>query len=268
MESFAALHPVLQAFLATCFTWGMTALGASLVFLRRTFPPKLLGSMYGFAAGVMLAASYWSLLAPAIEMSQGQAVPNWMPALIGFLLGGAFLWGVDQVLPHVHLSRSRDQAEGVSTTWQRTTLLVTAITLHNFPEGLAIGVAFGAAAINPEASIPYAIALSVGIGIQNFPEGTAVAMPLRKEGTSQWKSFYYGQLSAVVEPVAGVLGAAAVLVAQPILPYALGFAAGAMIFVVIEELIPESQRGGNTDAATVGTMLGFAVMMVLDVAFS
>jgi ZIP family zinc transporter len=267
MESLEEAHPVFQALLATCFTWGMTALGAALVFLRQTFPRKLLDSMYGFAAGVMLAASYWSLLAPAIEMSQGKALPDWMPALIGFLLGGVFLWVVDKVLPHLHLRLPQDQAEGLSTTWQRTTLLVTAITLHNFPEGLAIGVAFGAVAVFPDATVPYAVALTVGIGIQNFPEGAAVSMPLRKEGTSQLKSFYYGQLSAVVEPVAGILGAAVVVVAQPILPYALGFAAGAMIFVVIEELIPESQRGGNTDAATVGTMLGFSVMMVLDVAF-
>ena len=222
--------------------------------------------MLGFAAGVMIAASYWSLLAPAIEMSEGKSLPAWVPATLGFLAGGLFLRGIDLVLPHLHLGAPEDEAEGIPTAFHRVTLLVLAITLHNFPEGLAVGVAFGAIAAGlPSATLAGAIALAVGIGIQNFPEGMAVSMPLRGEGMSPLRSFWYGQLSAVVEPIAGVLGAAAVLVAQPILPYALAFAAGAMIFVVVEELVPESQRGGNTDWATMGAMVGFAVMMVLDV---
>jgi len=224
--------------------------------------------MLGFAGGVMIAASYWSLLAPAIEMSEGKDIPAWVPAVVGFLLGGIFLRGIDAVLPHLHIGFGTDEAEGLKTSWRRTTLLVLAITLHNIPEGLAVGVAFGAVAAGlPSATLAAAIALAVGIGIQNFPEGLAVSVPLRREGMSRRKSFWYGQLSAVVEPVAAVIGAAAVIIAQPILPYALAFAAGAMIFVVIEEVVPEAQRGGNTDLATMGGMVGFAVMMLLDVAF-
>jgi ZIP family zinc transporter len=227
-----SLHPVLQALLATCFTWGLTALGAAAVFTARDINRKVLDGMLGFAGGVMIAASYWSLLA------------------------------------HLHLHFPLEEAEGIKTSWQRSTLLVLAITLHNIPEGLAVGVAFGAVAAGfPSATLPAAIALALGIGIQNFPEGLAVSMPLRREGMSRLKSFWYGQLSGTVEPIAGVIGAAAVIVARPILPYALGFAAGAMIFVVVEEVIPESQRGGNTDLATMGAMVGFVVMMVLDVAF-
>jgi ZIP family zinc transporter len=261
------LHPVVQAFLGSSFGWLMTALGAALVFLGRDVSKKTLDALLGFAAGVMIAASYWSLLAPAIEMSEGGAVPAWIPAAVGFLLGGGFLRLIDMVLPHLHLGAPMEEAEGLQTTWRRVVLLVLAITLHNFPEGLAVGVAFGAAAAGlPAASLLGAVALAVGIGIQNFPEGMAVSMPLRREGMAPLKSFWYGQLSAVVEPIAGVLGAGAVLLAQPILPYALAFAAGAMIFVVVEELIPESQRGMSTDVATTGAMLGFTVMMVLDVA--
>jgi ZIP family zinc transporter len=261
------MNPVLQALLATTFTWGLTALGAACVFLTREVSRKLMDAMLGFAGGVMIAASYWSLLAPAIEMSEGKAVPAWLPALVGFLAGGAFLRGVDMLLPHLHLNAPMSEAEGLTTTWRRSVLLVLAITLHNFPEGLAVGVAFGAVGAGlPSATLAGAMALALGIGIQNFPEGFAVAMPLRREGMSALKSFGYGQLSAVVEPVAGVLGALAVTVAQPILPYALAFAAGAMIYVVIEEVVPESQRNGFGDTATVGGMLGFAVMMVLDVA--
>ena len=268
IEYFQNLHPVLQALIATCFTWFLTALGASGVFFTRSVSKKLLDPMLGFAGGVMIAASYWSLLAPALDMAEQQGVPAWLPAAVGFLLGGACLRLVDKILPHLHLYAPMDEAEGLSTTWRRTTLLVLAITLHNIPEGLAVGVAFGAVAAGlPAATLPAAIALAVGIGIQNFPEGMAVALPLRREGVSRLKSFWYGQLSAVVEPVAGVIGAAAVLVFQPILPYALAFAAGAMIFVVVEEVVPESQRGGNADLATMGLMIGFTVMMILDVAF-
>ena len=262
----AGMPPVLQAFLATMFTWGMTAAGAALVFGTKKVSRRLLDSMLGFAAGVMIAASFWSLLLPAIDLSEGGALPKWVPPVIGFLLGGVFLRGLDLVLPHLHPGMSK--AEGVPTHWRRSVLLVSAITLHNIPEGLAVGVAFGAAAAGiPEASLGAAIALAVGIGLQNFPEGTAVAMPLRREGMSRGKSFFFGQLSAVVEPVAAVVGAAAVLFAQPILPYALAFAAGAMIFVVAEELIPEAKRG-SPDIAAMSLMVGFAVMMTLDVALS
>lgn len=267
IDWFSNLNPIWQAFLATCFTWFLTAVGASAVFFFKTVSRKVLDGMLGFAAGVMIAASFWSLLAPAIEMAGELNVPDWLPATVGFLLGGGFIRLIDFFLPHLHLGFETDEAEGLPTTWRRSVLLILAITLHNFPEGLAVGVAFGAAASGvPSATIAGATALALGIGIQNFPEGTAVSVPLRREGMSRLKSFWYGQLSAVVEPVAGVLGAAAVLAMRPILPYALAFAAGAMIFVVVEELIPESQLGGNTDIATLGAMLGFAVMMTLDVA--
>ncbi|HLE25493.1 MAG TPA: ZIP family metal transporter [Thermodesulfobacteriota bacterium] len=269
MDSFQNLNPVLQALIATCFTWGMTALGASIVFMAKDVSKKILDGMLGFSGGIMIAASFWSLLAPAIEMSEGKDVPTWFPALTGFLIGAIFLWGIDRILPHLHLGFSIEEAEGIKTTWQRSILLVLAITLHNIPEGLAVGVAFGAVVSGfSSATLSAAIALAIGIGIQNFPEGLAVSAPLRHEGMSRLKSFWYGQLSAIVEPIAGVIGAVAVIVVQPILPYALSFAAGAMIFVVIEELVPESQRSGNTDLATFGAMIGFAVMMVLDVAFS
>lgn len=261
------LHPVLQALLATCFTWGVTALGASIVFFAKEFNRKVLDAMLGFAAGVMIAASYWSLLAPAIEMSENKSLPCWIPPAVGFILGGGFLRLCDKIIPHLHLYTPVSEAEGIPTKWKKTLLLVLAITLHNIPEGLAVGVAFGAVSAGFEgATLPAAIALAVGIGLQNFPEGLAVSMPLRREGMTRFKSFWYGQLSGIVEPIAGVLGAWAVLAAQPILPYALSFAAGAMIFVVVEEVIPESQSGQHTDLATLGTMTGFTVMMVLDVA--
>lgn len=267
IDWFKGLHPVTQALLATCFTWFMTALGAAVVFMARDLSRRTLDAMLGFAAGVMIAASYWSLLAPAIEMSEGKDLPAWVPAVVGFIMGAFFLRLIDMVLPHLHIGMPTDQAEGIRTSWHRTTLLVLAITLHNIPEGLAVGIAFGAVAAGlPSATLAGAVALAIGIGIQNFPEGTAVSMPLRRENVSRLKSFWYGQLSGVVEPVAGVLGAALVIIAQPILPYALAFAAGAMIFVVIEELVPESQTGGHSHAATLGAILGFAVMMTLDVA--
>lgn len=262
------LHPVMQALLATCFTWAMTALGAAAVFLAKDLSRKVLDGMLGFASGVMIAASYWSLLAPAIEISQGRDLPAWFPPAAGFLIGGICLRVADRLLPHLHLGFPVEEVEGIKTSWRRSTLLILAITLHNIPEGLAVGVAFGAAAAGfPAATLSAAIALAVGIGIQNFPEGLAVSMPLRREGLSRRKSFWYGQLSGLVEPAAGVIGAAAVLVSQAMLPYALAFAAGAMIFVVVEETVPESQRGGNADVATMSAMLGFAVMMILDVAF-
>jgi zinc transporter, ZIP family len=267
IDWFKSLDPIMQALIATCFTWGVTALGASLVFFFKTINRKVLDAMLGFAAGIMIAASFWSLLAPAIEMAESMGSTPWIPAVIGFLTGGAFLWSVDKVLPHLHLGFPTNEAEGIKTSWQRSILLVLAITLHNIPEGLAVGVAFGAISANlPSATLAGAVALAIGIGIQNFPEGTAVSVPLRREGMSRGKAFWYGQMSGVVEPIAGVIGAVAVIMMRPILPYALSFAAGAMIYVVVEELIPESQLNKNTDVATVGAMLGFAVMMTLDVA--
>ncbi len=265
---FSGLNPIIQALLATLFTWFVTALGASLVFGFKTINRRVLDGMLGFAAGVMIAASYWSLLAPAIEMAEEGPLPAWLPAAVGFLLGGAFLWGVDKLLPHLHLGMPLEEAEGVKTHWARSVLLVLAITLHNIPEGLAVGVAFGALAADlPSASLAGAIALAVGIGLQNFPEGAAVSIPLRREGLSRFKSFLYGQASGMVEPISGVLGALAVIFIRPILPYALAFAAGAMIYVVVEELIPEAQMDKHdTHTATIGVMLGFAVMMFLDVA--
>ena len=265
---FTDANPIWQALLATLFTWFVTALGAGVVFFFRTINRKLLDAMLGFAAGVMIAASYWSLLAPAIAMAEESGnLPAWVPATVGFMSGGIFLWGVDKVLPHLHLGFPNEDAEGLQTSWRRSVLLVLAITLHNIPEGLAVGVAFGALAADiPTATLAGAVALALGIGIQNFPEGAAVSVPLRREGFSRLKSFWYGQASGVVEPIAGVIGALAVVFMRPILPYALAFAAGAMIYVVVEELIPESQLEKNTDAATMGAMCGFAVMMTLDVA--
>ena len=260
--------PVMQALIATLFTWGATAAGASLVFLTTHINRKLMDSMLGFAAGVMIAASFWSLLAPGIEMAEQMGQIPWLTAVIGFMSGGIFMRLVDKILPHLHLGLSIDESEGVKTSWQRSTLLVLAITLHNIPEGLAVGVAFGAVAANlPSATIGGAIALAIGIGIQNFPEGTAVSVPLRREGMSKGKSFFMGQAAGIVEPIAGVIGALFVLRMQNILPYALCFAAGAMIFVVVEELIPESQRKHeNIDLVTMATMTGFSIMMILDVA--
>ncbi len=267
---FLALHPVAQAFIAGLFTWGMTALGASLVFFTKQVSFKLLDSMMGFAAGVMIAASIWSLILPAIDMAEARGQIGWVPAVIGFLVGGLFLRVCDHYLPHLHIGLPKDEAEGIPTNWRRSTLLVLAITLHNIPEGLAIGVLFGAAIqsvdLGMSAALAPAVALALGIGIQNFPEGVAVSLPLRRDGMEPGKSFWYGQLSGIVEPVSAVIGAAAVILVQPVLPYALAFAAGAMIYVVVEELIPESQLHGNTDIATLGTMIGFSVMMVLDVA--
>jgi ZIP family zinc transporter len=267
MEWFSTLSPILQALLATLFTWFVTAAGAATVFLVLTVNRRLLNSMLGFAAGVMIAASFWSLLSPALAMAAGGPLPEWIPATAGFLVGGGFLWAVDRILPHLHLGSPMEDAEGIRTGWQRSILLVLAITLHNIPEGLAVGVAFGAVGAGlPAASLAGAAALALGIGLQNFPEGAAVSIPLRCEGMSRLRSFWYGQLSGIVEPIAAVLGAATVLLVRPLLPYALAFAAGAMIYVVIEELIPESQSEKNSDAATIGTMLGFALMMVLEVA--
>ena len=262
---FESIDPILAAFLATTFTWGLTAFGASFVFFFKTMNRVVLDGMLGFTGGVMVAASFWSLLAPAIEMSEGDGFIKVIPAAVGFLLGAVFIFGLDKVLPHMHINFK--ETEGIKSPWQRTTLLVLAITLHNIPEGLAVGVLFGGVAAGiPEASIAGAVTLAIGIGIQNFPEGIAVSMPLRRMGMSRRKSFMYGQSSAIVEPIAGVIGAFAVTFFTPILPYALAFAAGAMIFVVVEEVIPETQQDKNTDIATLGFIGGFIVMMSLDVA--
>jgi zinc transporter, ZIP family len=262
--------PLVQALLAGGFTLGATALGAAVVVVGREVSQAWLDALLGFAAGVMLAASFWSLLAPAITLAEQQGIPGWLPAASGFVLGAAFLRLADFLLPHLHPRQPLERAEGIPTAWQRSTLLVLAITLHNIPEGLALGVAFGAAATaSPlEGGIGYsaALALTLGIALQNVPEGMAVAMPLRAAGMTRARSFAYGTASALVEPLAAVLGAAAVLSVQPLLPYALAFAAGAMVYVVVEELIPEAHQGGRPDLATSAAVLGFTVMMVLDVA--
>ena len=277
---FIVQTPVMQALYAGLFTWGLTALGAALVFLFNSSNRKALDMSLGFTGGVMIAASFWSLLSPAIayvEMQNEMGIsdsPTWLAPAIGFFFGASFLFVLDKIIPHLHIFAKREEAEGVETNWRKTVLLVLAIALHNIPEGLAVGVAFGALA-NPEIlgleghsvfTMGSAIALAIGIGIQNFPEGFAVSMPLRRQGLSKWKSWKWGQLSAIVEPIFAVIGAAIVMQVLPILPYALSFAAGAMIFIVVEEVIPESQRGGNTDLATMGLIAGFIVMMVLDVA--
>ncbi len=263
---FTSLDGVMQALLATMFTWFLTALGAAVVFPFSNLSRKWLDGMLGFTGGVMIAASYWSLLAPSIEMSEAQGMIPWLPPAIGFALGALFLFGLDKLVPHLHINFNKDEKEGVKTDWHKSTLLVLAITLHNIPEGLAVGVAFGAYAAGIDgAELGAAVALAIGIGLQNFPEGIAVSMPLKRQGVSSGKSFWYGQLSAIVEPIAGVIGAVAVIYMQPLLPYALAFAAGAMIYVVIEEVVPETQRDNYTDIATLGFIGGFLVMMILDV---
>lgn len=265
IDYFESIDPILAALYATLFTWFLTAFGASFVFFFKNMNRVVLDGMLGFTGGVMVAASFWSLLSPAIEMSGGEGFVKVIPAAVGFFLGAFFIFGLDKILPHLHINFK--ESEGIKSPWQRTTLLVLAITLHNIPEGLAVGVLFGGVAAGiPEASIAGAVTLAIGIGIQNFPEGIAVSMPLRRMGMSRWKSFMYGQSSAIVEPIAAVLGAVAVTFFTPILPYALAFAAGAMIFVVVEEVIPETQQDKNTDIATLGFIGGFIVMMMLDVA--
>ena len=261
---FESINPILAALYATIFTWALTAFGASFVFIFKTMNRAILDAMLGFTGGVMVAASFWGLLSPAIEMTPGIGLQKVIPASIGFGLGAIFIFLLDKILPHIHINFK--ETEGIKTPWRRTTLMVMAITLHNIPEGLAVGVLFGGVASGiPEASIAGAVTLAIGIGIQNFPEGIAVAMPLRRQGVSRFKSFWYGQMSAIVEPIAAVIGAAAVTFFTPLLPYALAFAAGAMIFVVVEEVIPETQQDKYTDIATLGFIVGFIIMMILDV---
>ena len=264
IDYFESINPILAAFYATLFTWGLTAAGAALVFFFKGMNRAVLDGMLGFTGGVMVAASFWSLLAPGIEMSPGEGFVKVVPAAVGFFLGAIFLYGLDKILPDFHINFK--ESEGIKTPWHRTTLLTLAITLHNIPEGLAVGVLFGGVAAGFDgATIGGAVALALGIGMQNFPEGFAVAMPLRRQGLSRTKSFMYGQASALVEPIAAVVGAWAVMTFQPILPYALSFAAGAMIFVVVEEVIPETQQDKFTDIATMGFIGGFIIMMTLDV---
>ena len=264
---FSSINPVMAALVATVFTWMVTAAGASLVFFFKNLNRAVLDIALGFTGGVMVAASVWSLIMPALDMSDGEGFTKVGPTVIGFVMGALFIFALDKLIPHIHLNYEREsEAEGPKTKMNKTLLLVLAITLHNIPEGLAVGVLFGGAALGIDgATIGGAIALALAIGIQNFPEGFAVSMPLRRQGMSRRKSFWYGQLSAVVEPVFGVLGAVAVLTFTPLLPYALAFAAGAMIFVVVEEVIPETQRDKYTDHATLGFIGGFLIMMVLDV---
>ncbi len=268
-DLFRSISPVYQALIATGFSWFMTAVGAALVFFFKTINKKVLDTMLGFAAGVMIAASFWSLLAPSIEMSGSLGLPKWLPPVIGFLAGGLFLKLADSILPHLHIGLPMEKSEGLKSGWKRSILLVAAITLHNIPEGLAVGVAIGAATNNlGSATIASALILTLGMGLQNLPEGAAVSIPLRREGVSRLKSFWYGQVSGIVEPIAGVIGVVAVMAVRPLLPYALSFAAGAMIYVVVEELLPESQSSSSSDYSTIGCLLGFTLMMVLDVALA
>jgi len=270
---FIQQSPIIQALIGGLFTWILTAIGASLVFFFNSSNRKVLDMCLGFTGGVMIAASFWSLLSPAIATVEKQqelgitSLPIWFAPAVGFLLGALFLYYLDKKIPHLHLFESVENAEGPKTDLKKTELLVLAIALHNIPEGLAVGVAFGALASGMDIGMEMggAIALAIGMGLQNAPEGFAVSMPLRRQGLSKFKSWQWGQLSAIVEPIFAVIGAAIVISVYPILPYALSFAAGAMIFIVIEEVIPESQRGGNIDLASIGLILGFIVMMILDV---
>lgn len=261
-------HIVLYAFLACLATWGSTALGASTIFLVKGFKQKVMDGMLGFAAGVMIAASFFSLIIPALDFAKiyNPDINEMVVVAGGFLAGAFFLLFIDNITPHLHMFE--DNPEGPKSNLKRSWLLMLAITIHNIPEGLAVGVALGAYNVmgsNNPALLSSAIALAAGIAIQNFPEGAAVSFPLHREGLSKGKSFMFGQASAIVEPIGIVVGIILVNLIQPILPFALAFAAGAMIFVVVEELIPEAQKANNTNFATMCTIVGLVVMMVLDV---
>lgn len=264
------MNPILSALLGGLVTWGVTAAGAAMVFFFKEIKPKVLNFMLGAASGVMLSASFWSLLLPALELSKELRFP-WFPVIFGFGLGGLFLFLADKLLPHVHHMEDTPRG-GVSkitrNTLTRSILLVTAITLHNIPEGLSFGVSFGSVGTVPNATTTSAIILVIGIALQNFPEGAAVSIPLRRDGHSRLKSFFYGQASGIVEPIAAVIGAALATSMTSILPYALSFAAGAMVFVVVEDLIPESQHDSHLygHQATMGAMIGFMLMSFLDIA--
>ena len=268
-EWFIEINPIIQAFIAGVFTWLCTMMGASVVLIVKTINEKFLSSMQGFAAGVMTAASFWSLLAPAIAYSENShsILPSWLPATIGFIGGGIFLRLIDKLIPHIHRGGDHGDTDPQQFSLSRTSMLFLAVTIHNIPEGMALGVAFAAASMEIDgASLAGAIALTIGIGLQNIPEGSALSLPLKADGKSQFRAFNLGQLSAIVEPFGALLGASAVLVVTTILPYGLAFAAGAMLFVVVEELIPESQTGNNADLATMSFLIGFVIMMILDVA--
>lgn len=252
-----------------CFAWLITMLGAAVVFIFRTISRNILNGLLGFSAGVMIAAAVWSLIIPSIELSREMNLISWIPPAIGILIGMTVLFIIDKILPHLHAGLSHAHTEGIKTNWKKNILLFSAITLHNIPEGLVIGVAFGSLNFTSvHMTIATAAALALGIALQDFPEGIAASVPLRSGGWSKLKSFFYGQLSGLVEPIGAVFGYLFVTFSKEILPYALAFAAGAMLFVVIEELIPESQQEGNTDISTIFTILGFVVMMILDVALS
>lgn len=259
------LNPLLLALMAGLFTWAVTSAGAALVFLFKEINKKTLNIMLGFAAGVMVAASFWSLLLPAKEIAQQAGIVEWLPVVVGFTAGGILLMIMDKVLPHLHPNSKDGSPEGLPSHLKKSILLIFAITLHNIPEGFAVGVAFGAMA-NEGVTFAAAIVVALGIGIQNLPEGAAVSIPLRKEGFSRRKSFMIGQLSGAVEPVAAVLGAYFAMNMTYLLPYTLSFAAGAMIYVVVEELIPESQSEEHSHGATIGSMAGFLLMTFLDIA--
>lgn len=261
------MQAVLWAAAGTGFTFGMTALGAAMVFLfRGSVKISIQRVFLGFAAGVMIAASVWSLLIPAIEEAEASGWPGWLPAAGGFALGVAFLMLLDVLLPHLHLDRGRP--EGLRSSWKRTTLLVLAVTLHNIPEGMAVGFSFALAAQHSfdASALSAAAALAAGIGIQNFPEGAAVSLPLREEGLSSGKAFLWGSLSGLAELLFGVLVVFLAGNVQPLMPWLLSFAAGAMMYVVAEELIPEAHLGEHSHIGTLGVMGGFLVMMILDVA--
>lgn len=258
--------PILLALMGTGGTFLLTALGASVVFFfRKEMSADIRRLFLGFAAGVMIAASVWSLLIPAIEMTEAQGGIGWIPAAGGFVAGGLFLFLLDKLLPHLH--PDSQYPEGLHSSWKRTTLLVLAVTLHNIPEGLAVGLTFGMAAQgNSTVTLASAVVLAIGIGLQNFPEGAAISIPLRQEGLSRMKSFLYGAASGAVEPVAGLLGVLLVGSIVGIMPWLLAMAAGAMIYVVVEELVPEACLGEHSHKGTGGVMIGFLVMMILDVA--
>lgn len=259
-------NPYALAALGTGFTFLMTTLGAAMVFFfRKDIKQNIQSSFLGFAAGVMIAASVWSLLIPSMEQAEALGMLPWLPAAGGFILGGVFLLALDHLLPHLH--PGSEEPEGPSSSLKRTTLLVFAVTLHNIPEGMAVGLAF-AMSLQSGASVTLAaaISLALGIGLQNFPEGAAISLPLKKEGCKNGKAFLYGSLSGIVEPIAGIATVAIVQGATLVMPWLLSFAAGAMLYVVVEELIPEAHLGEHTHAGTLGVMVGFLIMMVMDVA--
>ena len=264
---FYELSPVVQAFIATLFTWGVTMLGASIVFFFKEVKKGIMDALLGFSAGVMIAASFWSLLSPAIDMANSMKMVSWLVVFLGFFSGGLLLFLGDKIYDYMQKRIKKKNNVSTSHKLKRCLMLVFSITLHNIPEGLVIGVAFGSLAYSLEGStLASALTLALGIGLQNFPEGSAVSLPLRREGLSRKKAFFFGRLSGVVEPIAAVVGAILVLKIQVLLPFLLAFAAGAMIYVVVEELIPESQSNQKKDLMALFTLIGFSIMMILDVA--